>query len=141
MCVFQAEDIRTSIDKIEESVTEIKKLYSTILSAPTSDQSKCLQRESSTEQRSSLLHLSIDKHGDRSTVPEHGLKTYEKEIISSSEDLPCCPSQHFTVAAPSLTKLVSVAVNDHISFFQKHKMMSKLSPTRSRRRPTMQEIN
>lgn len=37
--VFQAEDIRLSIDKIDESVTEIKKLYSNILSAPTSDQS------------------------------------------------------------------------------------------------------
>uniref|UniRef100_A0A8D0CS58 Syntaxin 3a n=1 Tax=Sander lucioperca TaxID=283035 RepID=A0A8D0CS58_SANLU len=35
----QIEDIRMSIDKIDESVTEIKKLYSTILSAPTSDQS------------------------------------------------------------------------------------------------------
>lgn len=34
----QIEDIRSSIDKIDESVTEIKKLYSTILSAPTSDQ-------------------------------------------------------------------------------------------------------
>lgn len=41
VCVFQIEDIRTSIDKIDESVTEIKKLYSTILSAPTSDQSEC----------------------------------------------------------------------------------------------------
>lgn len=36
---FQTEDIRLSIDKIDESVTEIKKLYSTILSAPTSEQS------------------------------------------------------------------------------------------------------
>uniref|UniRef100_A0A3Q3FI57 Syntaxin N-terminal domain-containing protein n=1 Tax=Labrus bergylta TaxID=56723 RepID=A0A3Q3FI57_9LABR len=35
----QIEDIRTSIDKVDESITEIKKLYSTILSAPTSDQS------------------------------------------------------------------------------------------------------
>ncbi|XP_063075723.1 syntaxin-3 [Engraulis encrasicolus] len=34
----QAEDIRASIDKIDENVTEIKKLYSVILSAPTSDQ-------------------------------------------------------------------------------------------------------
>ncbi|KAM8879041.1 syntaxin-3-like isoform 1-T1 [Spinachia spinachia] len=34
----QAEDIRSSIDKIDLSVTEIKKLYSTILSAPTSEQ-------------------------------------------------------------------------------------------------------
>ncbi|XP_056266055.1 syntaxin-3-like isoform X2 [Pseudoliparis swirei] len=34
----QSEDIRSSIDKIDESVVEIKKLYSTILSAPTSEQ-------------------------------------------------------------------------------------------------------
>uniref|UniRef100_A0A8C3A986 t-SNARE coiled-coil homology domain-containing protein n=1 Tax=Cyclopterus lumpus TaxID=8103 RepID=A0A8C3A986_CYCLU len=34
----QSEDIRSSIDKIDESVAEIKKLYSTILSAPTSEQ-------------------------------------------------------------------------------------------------------
>lgn len=38
--VFQIEDIRTSIEKIDENVTEIKKVFSTILSAPTSDQSK-----------------------------------------------------------------------------------------------------
>lgn len=41
MCVrFQIEDIRNSIDKIDENVAEVKKLYSVILSAPTSDQSK-----------------------------------------------------------------------------------------------------
>lgn len=42
MClhVFQIEDIRNSIDKIDENVTEVKKLYSVVLSAPTSDQSK-----------------------------------------------------------------------------------------------------
>ncbi|XP_018610458.2 syntaxin-3-like isoform X1 [Scleropages formosus] len=34
----QIEEIRTSIDKIDENVTEVKKLYSVILSAPTSDQ-------------------------------------------------------------------------------------------------------
>ncbi|KAI4833186.1 syntaxin-3-like [Pseudochaenichthys georgianus] len=34
----QIEDIRTSIDKIDESVTEIKKLYSAILSAASSEQ-------------------------------------------------------------------------------------------------------
>lgn len=40
-CVcFQIEDIRNSIDKIDENVAEVKKLYSVILSAPTSDQSK-----------------------------------------------------------------------------------------------------
>ena len=39
--VFQIDDIRISVDKVDESITEIKKLYSTILSAPTSDQSNC----------------------------------------------------------------------------------------------------
>lgn len=37
---FQIEDIRNSIDKIDENVSEVKKLYSVILSAPTSEQSK-----------------------------------------------------------------------------------------------------
>lgn len=42
MCTFvvQIEDIRNSIDKIDENVSEVKKLYSVTLSAPTSDQSK-----------------------------------------------------------------------------------------------------
>lgn len=41
VCVcFQIEDIRNSIDKIDGNVAEVKKLYSVILSAPTSDQSK-----------------------------------------------------------------------------------------------------
>ncbi|XP_024139482.1 syntaxin-3a isoform X3 [Oryzias melastigma] len=34
----QIEDIRSSIDKIDENVAEVKKLYSVILSAPTSEQ-------------------------------------------------------------------------------------------------------
>uniref|UniRef100_A0A3Q2DEW4 Syntaxin 3b n=1 Tax=Cyprinodon variegatus TaxID=28743 RepID=A0A3Q2DEW4_CYPVA len=34
----QIEDIRNSIDKIDQNVAEVKKLYSVILSAPTSDQ-------------------------------------------------------------------------------------------------------
>ncbi|XP_016426475.1 syntaxin-3-like [Sinocyclocheilus rhinocerous] len=34
----QIEDIRNSINKIDENVAEVKKLYSVILSAPTSDQ-------------------------------------------------------------------------------------------------------
>lgn len=38
MFVFQIEDIRNSIDKIDENVSEVKKLYSVILSAPTPDQ-------------------------------------------------------------------------------------------------------
>lgn len=40
VCVCQIEDIRNSIDKIDENVAEVKKLYSIVLSAPTSDQSK-----------------------------------------------------------------------------------------------------
>lgn len=40
LSLSQIEEIRSSIDKIDESVTQAKKLYSTILSAPTSEQSK-----------------------------------------------------------------------------------------------------
>lgn len=43
--LFQIEDIRNSIDKIDENVAEVKKLYSVILSAPTSDQSKRLYHD------------------------------------------------------------------------------------------------
>jgi len=39
VCVLQIEEIRSSIDKIDENIAEIKRLYSVILSAPTSDQS------------------------------------------------------------------------------------------------------
>lgn len=53
---FKIEDIRTSIDKIDESVNEIKKLYSTILSAPTSDQSECV---------SAFLLLILDSTGQQ----------------------------------------------------------------------------
>ncbi|CAB1328106.1 unnamed protein product [Coregonus sp. 'balchen'] len=38
LSLSQIEEIRSSIDKIDESVAQAKKLYSTILSAPTSDQ-------------------------------------------------------------------------------------------------------
>uniref|UniRef100_A0A674MSB9 Syntaxin 3a n=1 Tax=Takifugu rubripes TaxID=31033 RepID=A0A674MSB9_TAKRU len=68
----QAEDIRTSIDKIDESITEIKKLYSIILSAPTSDQSllsfSCTagierQLESNTDERASAdLRIRKSQH-------------------------------------------------------------------------------
>ncbi|CAB1428507.1 unnamed protein product, partial [Pleuronectes platessa] len=34
----QIEDIRNSIDKIDDNVAEVKKLFSVILSAPTSEQ-------------------------------------------------------------------------------------------------------
>lgn len=40
---FQIEDIRNSIEKIDVNVAEVKKLYSVILSAPTSDQGKNCQ--------------------------------------------------------------------------------------------------
>lgn len=46
---FQIEEIRNSIDKIDENVAEVKKLYSVILSAPTSDQSKTHTRNYESE--------------------------------------------------------------------------------------------
>lgn len=57
--VLQAEDIRTSIDKIDESVVEIKKLYSTILSAPTSDQSRYLKYHSKTNHEINFLFTTL----------------------------------------------------------------------------------
>ncbi|KAH1017504.1 hypothetical protein HUJ05_008132 [Dendroctonus ponderosae] len=39
---FQVEDIREMIDKIQANVEEVKKKHSSILSAPQSDDSKCL---------------------------------------------------------------------------------------------------
>ena len=44
VCALQIEDIRGSIDKIDTSVADIKKLYSTILSAPTSEKSKYMMK-------------------------------------------------------------------------------------------------
>ncbi|KPP65750.1 syntaxin-3-like, partial [Scleropages formosus] len=58
----QIEEIRTSIDKIDENVTEVKKLYSVILSAPTSDQSIEQNLEANEERVSADMRIRKSQH-------------------------------------------------------------------------------
>ncbi|XP_065811086.1 syntaxin-3 [Labrus bergylta] len=71
----QIEDIRTSIDKVDESITEIKKLYSTILSAPTSDQK--------TQDDVEALTNEIKKSANNA---RNKLKSIERQLESNTED-------------------------------------------------------
>ncbi|CAJ1053007.1 syntaxin-3-like [Xyrichtys novacula] len=88
----QAEDIRTSIDKIDESVVEIKKLYSTILSAPTSDQK--------TQDDLEALTNEIKKSANNA---RNKLKSIERQLESNTDerasaDLRIRKSQHAILA-------------------------------------------
>ncbi|XP_051242121.1 syntaxin-3 isoform X1 [Dicentrarchus labrax] len=88
----QIEDIRTSIDKIDESVTEIKKLYSTILSAPTSEQK--------TQDDLEALTNEIKKSANNA---RNKLKTIERQLESNTDerasaDLRIRKSQHAILA-------------------------------------------
>ncbi|XP_012708299.1 syntaxin-3 [Fundulus heteroclitus] len=88
----QIEDIRTSIDKIDESVTEIKKLYSTILSAPTSDQK--------TQDDVETLTNEIKKSANNA---RNKLKSIERQLESNTDerasaDLRIRKSQHAILA-------------------------------------------
>ncbi|XP_062377296.1 syntaxin-3 [Sardina pilchardus] len=71
----QAEDIRNSIDKIDENVTEIKKLNSVILSAPTSDQKTQDDIEARTNEIKKLANNARNK-----------LKSIEKSLDTNAED-------------------------------------------------------
>ncbi|XP_028309760.1 syntaxin-3 [Gouania willdenowi] len=88
----QIEDIRTSIDKIDESVTEIKKLYSTILSAPTSDQKTQDDLEAQTNEIKKSANNARNK-----------LKSIERQLESNTDerasaDLRIRKSQHAILA-------------------------------------------
>ncbi|KAM8842807.1 syntaxin-3 [Synchiropus picturatus] len=88
----QIEDIRTSIDKIDESVAEIKKLYSAILSAPTSDQKTQDDLESLTNDIKKSANNARNK-----------LKSIERELESNTDerasaDLRIRKSQHAILA-------------------------------------------
>ncbi|XP_042340366.1 syntaxin-3 [Plectropomus leopardus] len=88
----QIEDIRTSIDKIDESVTEIKKLYSTILSAPTSDQK--------TQDDIEAITNEIKKSANNA---RNKLKSIERQLESNTDerasaDLRIRKSQHAILA-------------------------------------------
>ncbi|MBN3284250.1 STX3 protein, partial [Polyodon spathula] len=58
----QIEEIRANIDKIDESVSEVKKLYSVILSAPTSEQSIEKNIEEDAERSSADLRIRKSQH-------------------------------------------------------------------------------
>lgn len=83
----QIEEIRTNIDKIDESVSEVKKLYSLILSAPTSEQKTKDDLERLTVDIKKLANSSRNK-----------LKSIEKNIEEDAErlsaDLRIRKSQH-----------------------------------------------
>uniref|UniRef100_A0A8C2ISQ9 Syntaxin-3 n=1 Tax=Cyprinus carpio TaxID=7962 RepID=A0A8C2ISQ9_CYPCA len=71
----QIEEIRTSIDKIDENVGEIKRLYSVILSAPTSDQKTQDELEAVTNEIKKLANNARNK-----------LKSIEQSLASNTED-------------------------------------------------------
>ncbi|XP_069023476.1 syntaxin-3-like [Embiotoca jacksoni] len=88
----QIEDIRTSIDKIDESVTEIKKLYSSILSAPTPDPK--------TQDNVEALTNEIKKSANNG---RNKLKSIERQLESNTDerasaDLRIRKSQHAILA-------------------------------------------
>ncbi|XP_071383008.1 syntaxin-3-like [Centroberyx affinis] len=88
----QIEDIRTSIEKIDESVVEIKKLYSTILSAPTSEQK--------TQDDLEALTNEIKKSANNA---RNKLKSIERQLESNTDerasaDLRIRKSQHAILA-------------------------------------------
>uniref|UniRef100_A0A8C6TQ73 Syntaxin 3 n=1 Tax=Neogobius melanostomus TaxID=47308 RepID=A0A8C6TQ73_9GOBI len=88
----QAEDIRVSVEKMEESIIEIKKLYSTILSAPTSDQKTQNDLEALTNEIKKAANNARNK-----------LKTIEQQLASTTDerasaDLRIRKSQHAILA-------------------------------------------
>ncbi|KAG5845435.1 hypothetical protein ANANG_G00139060 [Anguilla anguilla] len=83
----QIEEIRTTVDKIDENVVEVKKLYSIILSAPTSDQE--------TQDNLEALTLNIKKLANNA---RNKLKSIERNLETTEEkvsaDMRIRKSQH-----------------------------------------------
>ncbi|XP_016311589.1 syntaxin-3-like isoform X6 [Sinocyclocheilus anshuiensis] len=84
----QIEDIRNSIDKIDENVAVVKKIYSVILSAPTSDQKTQDDLESLTNDIKKMANNARNK---LKTI-ERNLEMEEVERVSA--DLRIRKSQH-----------------------------------------------
>uniref|UniRef100_A0A3Q0REW4 Syntaxin-3 n=1 Tax=Amphilophus citrinellus TaxID=61819 RepID=A0A3Q0REW4_AMPCI len=84
----EIEVIRNSIDKIDENVTEVKKLYSVILSAPTSDQKTQEDLEAIT---SDIKKLANSARNKLKTI-ERNLESEEQERVSA--DMRIRKSQH-----------------------------------------------
>ncbi|XP_026098505.1 syntaxin-3-like isoform X1 [Carassius auratus] len=84
----QIEDIRNSIDKIDENVAEVKKLYSVILSAPTSDQ----KTQDDLEARTNDIKKMANNARNKLKTIERNLEMEEVERVSA--DLRIRKSQH-----------------------------------------------
>ncbi|CAI5652309.1 syntaxin 3b isoform X2 [Oreochromis niloticus] len=84
----EIEAIRNNIDKIDENVTEVKKLYSVILSAPTSDQKTQEDLEAITNDIKKLANGARNK---LKTI-ERNLESEEQERVSA--DTRIRKSQH-----------------------------------------------
>ncbi|XP_035983053.1 syntaxin-3a isoform X6 [Fundulus heteroclitus] len=84
----QIEDIRNSIDKIDENVAEVKKLYSVILSAPTSDQKTQDDLEAITNDIKKMANNARNK---LKTI-ERNLESEQQERVSA--DIRIRKSQH-----------------------------------------------
>ncbi|XP_041929564.1 syntaxin-3a isoform X1 [Alosa sapidissima] len=84
----QIEDIRGSIDKIDENVVEVKKLYSVILSAPTSEQKTQDDLEAITNDIKKMANNARNK---LKTI-ERNLETDQEERVSA--DMRIRKSQH-----------------------------------------------
>uniref|UniRef100_A0A8B9K7F0 Syntaxin-3 n=1 Tax=Astyanax mexicanus TaxID=7994 RepID=A0A8B9K7F0_ASTMX len=92
VCFYQIEEIRTSIDKIDENVTEIKRLYSVILSAPTSDQKTQDDLEAITNE----IKKSANNARNKLKSIERSLETESAERVSA--DMRIKKSQHAILA-------------------------------------------
>ncbi|XP_038148514.1 syntaxin-3a isoform X4 [Cyprinodon tularosa] len=84
----QIEDIRNSIDKIDQNVAEVKKLYSVILSAPTSDQKTQDDLEAITNDIKKMANNARNK---LKTI-ERNLESEQQERVSA--DMRIRKSQH-----------------------------------------------
>ncbi|XP_058653442.1 syntaxin 3b isoform X4 [Onychostoma macrolepis] len=84
----QIEDIRNSIDKIDENVAEVKKIYSVILSAPTSDQ----KTQDDLEARTNDIKKMANNARNKLKTIERNLEMEEVERVSA--DIRIRKSQH-----------------------------------------------
>uniref|UniRef100_A0A8C6KND4 Syntaxin-3 n=1 Tax=Nothobranchius furzeri TaxID=105023 RepID=A0A8C6KND4_NOTFU len=84
----QIEDIRSSIDKIDENVAEVKKLYSVILSAPTSDQ----KTQDDLEAITNDIKKKANNARNKLKTIERNLESEQQERVSA--DMRIRKSQH-----------------------------------------------
>ncbi|ROI47865.1 Syntaxin-3 [Anabarilius grahami] len=110
----QIEEIRTSIDKIDENIGEIKRLYSVILSAPTSDQKTQDELEAVTNEIKKLANNARNK-----------LKSIEQSLASNTEervsaDVRIKKSQH-AILAKKFVEVMTKYNEAQVEFKEKSK--------------------